>query len=66
VEKTERVIRYLVQSPRRLGLLLIDSAVFACCYYLSYVVRFESFWPTPYMKVFFKILPLAVLCSVAG
>lgn len=47
-------------------MLLIDLAIFACCYYLAFVVRFESFWPAPYMKVFFKVLPLAVLCSAAG
>jgi len=66
VEKTEHLIKYLFQSPRRAGLLLIDIAVFASCYYLAFVIRFESFWPEQYMQVFFKVLPLAVLSSVAG
>ena len=66
MEKTEGRIKYILQSRRRVGLLLIDLGLFACCYYLSFVVRFESLWPAASLKVIFKVLPLAVLSSLVG
>jgi FlaA1/EpsC-like NDP-sugar epimerase len=67
VEKEERLtLRYILQSRRRFGLLLIDLAIFSCCYYLAFVIRFESLWPERYMGMFFKVLPLALVTSVAG
>jgi FlaA1/EpsC-like NDP-sugar epimerase len=57
---------YIFRSRRRSTLLLIDLAIFACCYYFAFVVRFESLWPAPYMTRLFNVLPLALLSSVAG
>lgn len=59
-------MRYILRSRRRSGLLLIDLAIFGFCYYLSFVMRFESFWAQPYMRSFMATAPIAVLCGVAG
>ncbi|HWR97641.1 MAG TPA: nucleoside-diphosphate sugar epimerase/dehydratase [Candidatus Methanoperedens sp.] len=53
-------------SRRRIGLLLIDAAVFALCFYLAFAARFESFWPAAYARALLFVLPLAVLSGVAG
>jgi FlaA1/EpsC-like NDP-sugar epimerase len=59
-------MRYLYTSRRRLTLLLIDLALFACCYYFAFVIRFDSLWPAQYMRRLLNVLPLALLSSLAG
>jgi FlaA1/EpsC-like NDP-sugar epimerase len=56
----------LLLSPRRILLLFLDAAVFALCFYLAFVARLESFWPTAFARVFAVTLPLAVLSGLAG
>jgi FlaA1/EpsC-like NDP-sugar epimerase len=59
-------MRYLFGSRRRAGLLLIDAAIFAACYYLAFVARFESLWPPAYAQKFLLTLPIAVIGGLAG
>lgn len=44
----------------------IDAVVVALCYYMAFVVRFESVDLGGYIRVFFRTLPIQILSLVAG
>jgi FlaA1/EpsC-like NDP-sugar epimerase len=56
------MMRYILKSPRRLAMVVLDLVMFAACYYLAFYLRLES-WKLPgHLKVFrATLLPVVVI-----